>query len=98
VFGGWDEEEYDLYATLKGVGPSPYGSLDYRSVLEYVLFVYSVGVSFVYSLYKGCAHNILRVAPLCALYIIFTLLIKKKIIKNSYYRAEGGFNIPIHVY
>ena len=48
MFGGWDEEKYDLYATLVGVGSKPYRCPDYRRVLEYVLYVYSVGVSFVY--------------------------------------------------
>jgi hypothetical protein len=75
VFNGWDEEEYALYATLVGVGPSPYWSLNYRRVLEYVLFVYFVG----FSLYILC----IRVTPLCAFFIIFTLLIKKNIVENK---------------
>jgi hypothetical protein len=52
-----------------------------------VLFVYSVRVSFVYFLYKGCT-------PLRLIYIIFTLLIyiKKKDYFRALSRAEGrGF-------
>jgi hypothetical protein len=53
-----------------------------------VLFVYSVRVSFVYFLYKGCT-------PLRLIYIIFTLLIyiKKKITSELYLGRKGEVSL-----
>ena len=66
---GWGRTCF--YAIHVGVGPLLYWSLDFKRVLEYVLFVYHVGVSFVYSLYKGCTL-------LCFLYNIHITYQKKK--------------------